>query len=185
MPETTTPKRPVIAVFGASWPRPEDAAWQIAYDVGQKLAASGYSIVNGGYAGTMEASARGAKKGGGRVIGVTCSVWSSPPNSYLDEVVQTESLDERLKNLVDLGTAGHVVLPGATGTLLEMAWVWEHQAKKFMPPRPLVCVGGFWRPLLDMMRAQRSISSHYIHLVEDADELVSYFPPRTMDCQRG
>jgi uncharacterized protein (TIGR00725 family) len=141
----------VVSVFGSNDGREGDSAYETARSVGRKLAESGYAVANGGYGGTMEASARGAKEGGGRTIGVTCSVWRSAANAYIDETVVTESLMKRLARLLELGRSGYVVLPGATGTLVELAVSWEHMCKGLVVHRLLVCVGDFWRSLVKMM----------------------------------
>ena len=73
----------VVSVFGSGAENcgEGDQGYQDALDVGRVLGEAGYAVVNGGYGGTMEASARGASEGGGAVIGVTCSVWRSKTES--------------------------------------------------------------------------------------------------------
>ncbi len=171
-----------VAVFGSGEPPEGSAAYATAQAVGRAVAELGYAVANGGYGGTMEASARGAKAAGGRTIGVVCSVWRSAPNAFLDETIGTASLRERLTRLVDLGTGGYVVLPGATGTLAELAMVWELLAKRLLPRRPLVCVGEFWRPLIEMMSAARAACADYVSQVRGPDELKRCLPRRA---QRG
>jgi len=165
----------VISVFGASNPEPGGEAYAQARAVGRVLAELGYAIANGGYGGTMEASARGAKEAGGRTIGVTCRLWSRQPNEYIDEVIETAEYTERLSKLIELGQGGYVALPGATGTLVELAWVWEHACKGWWD-RPIAMVGEFWRPLVDMMVAQRRRSDQYVRLISSVEELRDFFP---------
>jgi uncharacterized protein (TIGR00730 family) len=169
--------RPVVTVFGASAPREGEQAYDVARAVGRRLGELGFALANGGYAGTMEASARGAKEAGSTTIGVTCSIWRSDPNAYIDEVIRTEVLGERLATLIELGTAGYVVLPGATGTLLELAAVWEQQLKHILPRRPIVCMGDFWRPLVEMMASARADSRSLVDLLEAPSDLDRCFTP--------
>jgi len=56
-------RRAVVSVFGANDAREGDEAYETARAVGRKLAESGYAVANGGYGGTMEASARGGRRG--------------------------------------------------------------------------------------------------------------------------
>jgi uncharacterized protein (TIGR00725 family) len=171
----------VVSVFGSGEVRSGEQEWDTAVAVGRKLAQLGYTIANGGYAGTMEASARGAKEGGGTVIGVTCSVWGRSANKYTDRVIVTNSLPERIQTLVELGRSGYVVLPGATGTLAELAWVWEFSCKGLLDRdsgRPIVCIGEFWRPLLGMMSPAQSGAPGLVELIESPDELERYFSVR-------
>ena len=165
----------VVAVFGANDPVAGDEAYETARAVGGVLAQLGYAIANGGYGGTMEASARGAKAAGGQTIGVTCGLWRSRPNAYINREVKTADLFERLRTLVDLGTAGYVVLPGATGTLLELAVVWELVCKGMLEDRPIVCVGRFWQPLSEIIRAQCPPSAEHICMVNVAGDLDAHF----------
>jgi len=169
--------RPVVTVFGAGDPRKGDAAYAVALEAGRRLGELGYAVANGGYAGTMEASARGAKEAGSTTIGVTCSIWRSDPNAYIDRVVRTDALPERLATLIDLGAAGYVVLPGATGTLFELAAVWEQQLKGILSRRPIACVGAFWQPLVEMMASARADSRSFVDLMESPTDLGRCFPP--------
>jgi hypothetical protein len=165
----------VVAVFGSNDAADGDEAFQRAHEVGKTLARLGYQVANGGYGGTMEASSRGAKSLGGETIGVTCSIWKSTPNPYIDREIKTAGLLERLDMLIKAGTSGYVVLPGATGTLVELACVWELMAKGLMERRPIVCVGDFWQPVLEMMRRQRPSSAEYVCNVEVPRGLATHF----------
>ena len=197
-------ERSVVAVFGSNGAEAGGQAYERARAVGRELAEMGYAVANGGYGGTMEASARGAKEAGGATIGVTCSLWSTSANRYIDEVIVTRSLPERIETLIALGRCGYVVLPGATGTLAELAWVWELACKGFlenmrdtanshgvakmpqavvaqevtkMPKRPIVCMGRFWRPVIEMMVAARPASGACVSLADSPAELQKYFAP--------
>ena len=166
----------VVAVFGSGDAAAGEAAYEQAVAAGRTLAQLGYTIANGGYGGTMEAAAKGAAEAGGQVIGVTCSVWPGRANRYAQRVVVTSDLAERVARLVELGRCGYVVLPGATGTLAELAHVWERMCKGLLPRRPLVCVGEFWRPLVEMMAAARPQSAEFVAIVGAAAELAEHFP---------
>ncbi|MHC4207576.1 MAG: LOG family protein, partial [Planctomycetota bacterium] len=106
----------------------------------------------GGYGGTMLAAAKGAAEASGEIIGVTCSAFkSSKANNYVTREIVTGSLDERLDTLVNLGRA-YIVLPGGTGTLLELAKVWELKNKGFLNmDKPIILLGGFWKPLVELI----------------------------------
>lgn len=173
--------RPIVTVFGSSDPAPGEAAYGEALAVGRRLAELGFDIANGGYGGTMEASARGAREGGAAAYGVTCSRWKSSANAWITNVVATGALNERLDKLVELGSAGFVALPGATGTLLELALVWELVAKKFIPPRPIVCWGEFWMPVIGAMTQARAGCEAFVTLARDLRELTAAFGRRRQE----
>lgn len=168
----------VVSIFGGYDPGPGEADFEVAGQVGRVLAELGYALANGGYAGTMEASAQGAMQAGGHTLGVVCDIWDRPPNEHIAEIVRTKTYEERLQTLIDLGTGGYVALPGATGTLVELAVVWEQACKGFVsPPRPIACMGAFWRPLVEMMTRARAKSGRFVRVLEDPEELREMFPP--------
>ena len=165
----------VVCVFGSGDAVEGDEHYAVARAVGRALAELGCVVANGGYGGTMEASARGAVQAGASTIGVTCSIWSSQPNRYITRRIDTSSLDRRVATLIEIGRGGYVCLPGATGTLVELATVWEMMVKKLLPRRPLVCVGGFWRPLVDMMVSQRGPSGDFVAIADAPADLGRFF----------
>jgi uncharacterized protein (TIGR00730 family) len=153
----------IVALFGTGRARSGDAAWALAYETGRLLGEAGFVIANGGYGGTMLASAKGASEAGGQTIGVTCSAFGrAGANEYIKREIVTHSLEERLDTLIKLGVA-YVVMPGGTGTLLELAKVWELKNKGFMAEqKPIILAGGFWRPLIDLIATDDPESSRYI-----------------------
>lgn len=162
----------VVSVFGTGRARPGEPVYAFAEQVGRVLAEAGFAIANGGYRGVMEATAKGAAEAGGTVIGVTCSAFkNSVANGYVTREVVTGSLDERLDTLVRLGRA-YVVLPGGTGTLLELATVWELKNKRFLDQgKPIVLAGEFWRPLVDLVTCDDPSCAKAVAFAETADEV--------------
>jgi len=163
----------IVSVFGTGRARQDEPACILAEQVGAALAEAGFAMANGGYRGTMYASAKGAAQAGGTVIGVTCSVFkNSRANEYITREIGTASLNERLMKLVDLGRA-YVVLPGGTGTLLELAMVWELTNKGFLgAPRPIILAGEFWRPLVDLVATDDSACTKSIAIAEGPTQAV-------------
>lgn len=163
----------IITIFGTSRAEPDDAIYKLAYDSGMLLAQAGFTIANGGYGGTMLAAAKGAVEAGGEIIGVTCSAFkSSKANKYVTREIVTNSLDERLDTLVKLGHA-YVALPGGTGTLLELAKVWELKNKGFLKAnKPIILLGVFWKPLVELIATDDADSSRHVKLVEKPKQAV-------------
>jgi len=161
-----------ITIFGTAKARFGDPAYTLAYETGKLLAQAGFTIANGGYGGTMLAASKGAAEAGGETIGVTCSAFAQTPNEYISREIVTDSLDERLDTLIKLGQA-YVVLPGGTGTLLELAKVWELKNKGFIEAdKPIILVGRFWKPLVDLIAADEPESSRYIHQADGPRQVV-------------
>ena len=138
-----------VCVFGTSDPS-DNQSMEEAENLGRALARAGYVVVTGGYGAAMEGANRGARASGGFTVGVTCSLFSRKPNSYLNEEIVTHSLLERLETLLRLGD-GYVAGKGGTGTLAEVAMAWEYINKKIVPRRPLVLLGSFWQVLPRLM----------------------------------
>ena len=162
----------IISIFGAAKADPEDMTYEIAYNTGKLLAQAGFTIANGGYGGTMLAAAKGAVEAGGKVIGVTCSAFTRTANEYISREITTDSLDERLDTLIQLGQA-YIVLPGGTGTLLELAKVWELKNKGFIEAeKPIILVGGFWTPLIDLIANDNPDSGRYIQQANEPKQIL-------------
>jgi uncharacterized protein (TIGR00730 family) len=161
-----------VTIFGTAKAESGDKVYELAYQCGKSLARAGFTIANGGYGGTMLAAAKGAAEAGGETIGVTCSAFKkSQANEYVTREIVTGSLDERLDTLVKLGQ-GYIVLPGGTGTLLELAKVWELKNKGFIKEdKPIILVGGFWKPLVDLIAAEDPDSSRYIRLADGPEQV--------------
>jgi len=162
-----------ITIFGTGRVKQGDANFQLAYETGKLLAQAGFTIANGGYGGTMLAAAKGAAEAGGEVIGVTCSAFkNSTANKYISREIVTGSLDERLDTLIKLGQA-YVVLPGGTGTLLELAKVWELKNKGFLKTnKPIILLGGFWKPLVDSVATDDPESRRHVKSADGPEQAI-------------
>ena len=141
----------IATVFGSSRPRPGDDQYAQARALGAALAAGGFAVCSGGYGGVMEAASRGAKEAGGRTIAVTAKFFRSRANEWIDEEIRVATWQDRLFELIKRGH-GYVACPGGTGTLVELAVVWEMLNKGAMTKKPLVVFGEFWRPVIDRVR---------------------------------
>ena len=143
----------IITVFGSARPVEGDEFYEEAQKLGQELAKAGYVVCNGGYGGTMEASARGAKESGGKTIGVVSEFFSIEPNLWIDKRIVVKSLTDRLMKLISLAD-GYIVLKGGTGTLLEFASVWEFMNKSVIEEKPVIVLGNFWNGVIDTLNRE-------------------------------
>jgi uncharacterized protein (TIGR00730 family) len=142
----------IVTVFGSSRPREGDLDYEEARVLGRALAKHGFAVCSGGYAGVMEAVSRGAKEAGGKTYGVTADFFQSAKlNSWIDTEVRMKSWEERLFELIRLAD-GFVACKGGTGTLVELAVVWEMLNKSVMSGKPFAVLGDFWQPVLDRVR---------------------------------
>jgi hypothetical protein len=146
----------VITVFGSSKPQLGEPDYELARELGRLLSKAGFTICNGGYGGTMEAAARGAKEAGGSTIGVTMEFINPQANRWIDKTIVVKNLVDRLMKLIELADA-YVVLRGGTGTLLELAAVWELMNKRVIRSRPVVVVGEFWNSTVEAVKRELSL----------------------------
>lgn len=146
------PLSKTITVFGSSRPHAGDAYYDEAQQLGAALAAKGFAVCSGGYGGVMEAVSRGAKEAGGKTLAVTARFFRSRANPWVDEEIRVETWQERLFELIRRGDA-YVICRGGTGTLVELAVVWEMINKRVMGKKPAVALGKFWGPVIDCVRA--------------------------------
>lgn len=167
-----TDSQKVVAIFGTSRSRPGDGVFEMALKLGEALAENGFAIANGGYGGTMLASAKGATQAGGKTIGVTCAAFGrNAANEYIEEEIATDSLQQRLETLVNIADA-YVVLPGGTGTLLELAHIWEFKNKHFLNEhKTIIILGGFWKPLVELIGNVDAESLEHIIIAQTPDDV--------------
>lgn len=170
--------KPVVCVFGSYSPEPGSPLWDLAYGIGHALAGAGYTVANGGYDGTMHASAKGAKDAGGQTIGVTCAVFNNyrgkvmKANPCIDREICHDDILRRIEAMMHMAAA-YVILEGGTGTLSEFGIVWEYVCKGLIPPRPIFVVGDFWLPVVETVRKVRPKHCDCIHPVTTAEEIVA------------
>jgi uncharacterized protein (TIGR00725 family) len=172
----------IVTVFGSGFPKEGSEEYAAAYDLGRLLAHAGYVICNGGYAGIMEASARGAKDAGGTTIGVVTEVFGTEANRYIDKKIVVRTHAERLLKLIELGDA-YIALRGGTGTLVELATVWEYINKRLLPEKPLIAVGDCWKKVIDIVadelqREGRGRSTTYITSASSVKEAMRILADR-------
>ena len=166
-------KGPVAVVFGSNSPKDGDHDYAEARQLGCSLAQAGYVVATGGYFGTMEATSRGAKEGGGHVIGVTTAIFDAVrlhPNAYLDEEIKFPTLFQRLHHLVTMADAW-VALPGGIGTLSEVALTWSLMQVGEMQHQPFVLVGDQWRQTIGEFSNDYYVRPQYRELLRYADNV--------------
>lgn len=165
-----------ITVFGSSQPREGQAEYETAYKLGALLAKNNYNVCTGGFQGIMDAVSKGAVENGAEAIGITVDIWSAPPSRYLTKEIKCDSLFERISNLVELGDA-YIILQGGTGTLLELAVVWEMMNKRMLNVKPVVCHSAMWKEIVEVMDKQlehENRPTKFVACFDNIDEIVSY-----------
>lgn len=171
-----------VTVFGSSRPREGDAEYEEARLLGRVLAESGYSVCSGGYGGVMEGVSRGAKEAGGKTYGVTAEFFKARVNRWIDEEVPVETWQARLFELIRIAD-GFVACKGGTGTLVELAVVWEMLNKSVLAGKPFAVLGDFWQPILERVREVElghpapwgEANGRLVHLAKTPEDVVRHF----------
>jgi uncharacterized protein (TIGR00730 family) len=128
---------------------------EAARSLGALMAAERIGLVyGGGGLGLMGELARSVLKHGGRVTGIIPAFLSRKERMLrdADELIVVDDMHQRKKLMFDKSDA-FVALPGGIGTLEELVeqLTWA-QLGRHTKPIVLVNVGGFWQPLLALLR---------------------------------
>jgi len=146
---------PCVTVFGSARVKEGEPEYELAREVGRRLAEAGFTVMTGGGPGLMEAANRGAQEVGGISIGCNIRLpHEEQPNPYLDRFVLFNYFFIRKVMLVKY-SYGFVVLPGGFGTLDEafetMTLIQTGKIRDF----PVVLMStGFWDDLLNFLRTR-------------------------------
>jgi len=159
-----------VTIFGSSLPKPGDEEYEQAYRLGKYLGKVGINVCSGGYQGIMDAVSKGAVESGAKAIGVTVDIFGAVQSKYLSEEIVTNSLFERLGKLMEIGDA-YIVLPGGTGTMLELTLVWENMNKNLLHEKPFACVGKFWKNIITEMEQRIIFEKRKVGLIKPFENI--------------
>lgn len=128
-------RRTIIGVMGGGRVPAEIVA--MAKELGQRIAAKGWILLNGGRnAGVMAASAKGAAEAGGLTIGILPDNDAQDAAPHIQIPIPTGMGSAR--NLINVLAANIVIAcPGGPGTISEVALALKHG-------KPVICLG--WDP---------------------------------------
>jgi uncharacterized protein (TIGR00730 family) len=170
-----------LCVYCGSSAGNDGAYHDAARRLGQVIAENGIRLIyGGGRVGLMGVIADAVLAGGGAVTGIIPGHLQQREVGHhgLTELFVVGSMHERKARMSELADA-FVVLPGGLGTLDETFEIitWK-QLRLHDKPIALVDVGGYWRPLLDLVAAQ--VKAGFVHaqhaelftVVSSVDEVI-------------
>lgn len=108
----------LIGVIGSA--SPSSRGYDLAFEVGQRVAHAGYALICGGLGGVMEAASRGCSESGGTVIGLLPGGEAASGNPYLTYALPT-NLGHARNILIAHAASGLIAIEGEYGTLSEVA----------------------------------------------------------------
>ena len=151
-----------VAVYLGSSPNCKDIYKGLAYELGNRIARAGLTLVYGGAAvGTMGALADGAREAGGEVVGIfpkgfrgTQEVRESGlevVQQGLTKFIETDGFAERKQLMEDLSDAC-IVMPGSYGTLDELfTYACNRAIDKHTKPILVFNFEGYYEPLKQLL----------------------------------
>ena len=143
---------PCVTVFGSARFSDGHPWYELAQEMGRRLATAGFTVMTGGGPGIMEAANRGAREAGGRSVGCNIQLpQEQRPNQFLDLFLEFRYFFVRKVMLVKY-SYGFVVLPGGFGTLDEIFETATLVQTEKIRDFPLVLMGReYWQPLFDYL----------------------------------
>lgn len=176
---------PCVSIFGSARTKPDNKYYQLAEEIAFKLTQEGYGVITGGGPGIMEAANKGAKRGGGKSVGLNIELpFEQKPNEFID---RDKSIDFHYffvrKTIFLKYSQGFIGMPGGFGTMDELfeslTLVQTHKIASF----PVVLVGReYWTGLIQWMKETMGMKEHNINpddldlfaIVDTADEAVKH-----------
>ncbi len=185
MPKILDPKRLIqrVAFFGDAQTPKNHPDYQDAFDAAQTLAAEGYTIVNGGGPGIMDASTQGAISAQGKVTAVTFApkYAGSFEGRYLKnlgavnkEIIADNYID-RMFGLIAESDA-FVVFRGGSGTISEFGTVWVLANIYHGHHKPFILFGSQWWEIIDVIHRTMNIDDQEMScfkIVESKEETLA------------
>lgn len=157
----------------------------MAEELAFQLTKNKYGVITGGGPGIMEAGNKGAKRGGGKSVGLNIELpFEQVSNDYIDndKCINFDYFFVRKVMFIKYAQ-GFVVLPGGYGTLDEMfealTLIQTEKSGKF----PVILVGkDFWSGLIEwikntLLKEENNISPEDLDLITIVDS-----PEEAVDC---
>ncbi len=174
---------PCVSIFGSARTPQDNNYYILAEEIAYKLTQHGYGVITGGGPGIMEAANKGAKRGGGKSVGLNIDLpFEQSSNPYIDKDKNLDFEYFFVRKVMFVKYAqGFIVLPGGFGTLDELFEAITLIQTQKIGHFPIVLVGkDYWKGLIDWfkntMLAQKNISAEDLDLyilVDNADEAVT------------
>ncbi len=174
---------PCVSIFGSARTKPGNKYYKMAEEIAASLTEQGYGIITGGGPGIMEAANKGAKKAGGKSVGLNIILpHEQTSNIYIDEdkLITFDYFFVRKVMFVRY-SQGFVGMPGGFGTFDEffeaLTLIQTEKIGRF----PIVLVGkSYWEGLTDWLHktvyeGEGNISEEdfeLFHVVDDPQEAV-------------
>ena len=170
-----------IAFFGDSEIPEGGKVYKDAFETAKLLAEKGFTIVNGGGPGIMDASTKGAQA----VKGETLSVTFYPKDAsgfegrYLGNVtnveIKTGNYVERMFKLMEHADL-FIIFKGGTGTISELGTAWVLAKLYYGHHKPFILFGEFWYPVIAAIKENLNIDKAELDVFVIVDKIEKVLP---------
>ena len=176
---------PCVSIFGSARTNPENKYYVMAEELAYQLTKNKYGVITGGGPGIMEAGNKGAKRGGGKSVGLNIELpFEQVSNDYVDndKCINFDYFFVRKVMFIKYAQ-GFIVLPGGYGTLDEMFEALTLIQTKKSGKFPVILVGKeFWSGLIEwikntLLKEEKNISPEDLDLITIVDS-----PEEAVDC---
>jgi uncharacterized protein (TIGR00730 family) len=167
---------PCVTIFGSARISAQHLYYKMAEEIAYELVRDGYGVITGGGPGIMEAGNRGAKRGGGKSVGLNIYLpHEQKRNPYIDpdKLITFDYFFVR-KVMFMKYSQGFIVMPGGFGTMDELTEALTLIQTKKIGRFPIVLVGKkFWSGMLDWINqslvSEKMIDKNDLDLVNLVD----------------
>lgn len=178
------PPRPLIkniAFFGDAEIPKNDPIYKEAFEVAKMLAKEGYTIVNGGGPGIMDAATAGAEAVHGETIAVT--FYPEDATEYegryvgnvADREIITSNYIDRMFKLLEHADF-FIIFKGGTGTISEFATAWALAKLYYRHHKPFILYGKFWNNIIKCIKQNLNISKEELDVFKIIEKRKDIMP---------
>lgn len=160
-----------VAFFGDANISKNDPVYKDAFETAKILAENGFTIVDGGGPGVMQAATSGAQAGDGPTLTVTFDPVNAPgyegryvKNVPDKEIITTNYIDRMFK-LMEYGDL-FIIFKGGSGTISEFGTAWVLAKLYYGHHKPFILFGSFWAEMIDVFRKNMNIDKKELSVFE-------------------
>lgn len=155
--ETMTNLGPSVSIFGSARIQESDPYYELAVDLGRRIAQKGFAVITGGGPGIMEAANKGAQSGNGASCGLGVQLpFEETSNKYVDPKYNLFFRYFFIRKVMFIRYAqGYVFMPGGFGTMDELFEALTLIQTKKIQPFPIYLMGqDYWTGLIDWIKGE-------------------------------
>ena len=170
-----------IAFFGDADVRENTPLYKQAFGVAKLLASEGYTIVNGGGPGVMDAATKGAEEVGGETLTVTFYPENAPgfEGRYVgnipDEEIVTTNYIDRMFKLLEHGDM-FIIFRGGSGTISEFGAAWVLAKLYYGHHKPFILYGSFWNDVIKCLKVHLDLSREELNVFDIVERKEDVMP---------